>query len=207
MGALMATEEGSDQELTPKEQELTKRKLWLAIIIMIGIASIVIRLLTRYEFDNSALLYVGIPFLISLAIAAFRPLSSEENLWHAFRNHNYIALIVFLSSSVVLFEGFVCVLFFMPIYFIIVSIGYAIARSYNNRKNRNGSTLVSLLPLLILATSLEGTSDNLSLDRESHVIVSKVTNLSPAEVMHNISLPFDLQKDRDWLIAVFPMMK
>ena len=201
----MVTEEPEDRVRTPEKQEAKTRRLWLAILIMIAVASIAIRILMKYDFDNSALLYIGIPFLISMAITAFRPPSSMEKWWHAYRDHTYIAMIVFLSSSIVLFEGFVCVLLFMPIYFFVVSIVFLIAWYNNSGTRRNGKTFVSVLPLLILATALEGTSDNLSLNRESQVTVSKVANLTPAEIMHNLSQPFGLQKDRDWLISIFPM--
>lgn len=202
---LMATEKHNDRQLTSNEQDLKKRGQLLAILVMIGVASIGIRILIQYEFDNSALLYVGIPFLISLAIAAWRPLSSNEHWWHAYRDHTYIALIVFLSSSVVLFEGFVCVVFFMPIYFFVVSLGFVIGWFRNSRNNRRGNTFVSVLPLLVFATSFEGTTDTLSLERESHITVTKVAGLAPAKIMRNIAQPFGLQKDRGWLISIFPM--
>jgi len=187
------------------EQAAKKRKLWLAILVMIAVASIAIRILIEYDFDNSALLYIAIPFLISLAITAFRPPRSREKWWHAYRDHTYIALIVFLASSVVLFEGFVCVLMFMPIYFLVVSIGFLISWYGHSKEQRKGKTFVSALPLLILVTALEGTSDDLSLNRESQVAVTKIAELSPAEIMTNLSKPFHLQKDRGWLISIFPM--
>lgn len=191
--------------MTAETANKNNRNRWLAVIITIGIASLLIRMLMRYDFDNSALLYVGIPFLISLAIVAFRPPSSREKWWHAYRDHAYIALIIFLSSSIVLFEGFVCVLFFMPIYFLVVSVGFLIAWYNNTRSARGGKTYISILPLLVLATSLEGTSDFLSFERESHVTVTKTASLSRDEILRNMAQPIDLQKDRGWLISIFPM--
>ena len=201
----MAPQERADLEDPPERQEAKKRRVWVGILILIAVASIAIRLLMQYEFNNSALLYVGIPFLISIAITVFRPPSSREKWWYVYRDHSYIAMIVFLGSSVVLFEGFVCVLFFIPIYFLIVSIGFLIRWCINSSKRRAGKTFASVLPMLVLASALEGTSPDLSFDRESQVIVSKVTNLSPAEIMTNLAQPFGLQKDRDWLISIFPM--
>jgi hypothetical protein len=189
----------------PFDQEARNRKVWVAVLVLIAVASIVIRLLFRYDFSHSALLYVAIPFLISLAIAAYRPPKSAEKWWHYYRDHTYAALIVFLGSSIVLFEGFVCVLFFMPIYFLVVSIGFLIAWYHEIAKRRHSKTFVSVLPLLILATSLEGTSEKLSVDRTSQVTVSKVANLSPAEIMSNLAQPINLQKNRGWLISIFPM--
>lgn len=177
----------------------------VALILLIGVASIAVRVLIHYEFDNSALLYIGIPYLISLAIVIYKPIETREEWWHQYRDHSLTALVVFLASSVVLFEGFICVLFFLPIYFLAVSIAFFISWISATRKRRRGSTYISVLPLLLIGASLEGTSDTLSMNRDSHVIVTKVANMSPRDVMRNIAEPFDLQKDRHWMLSIFPM--
>jgi len=195
----------NEPDLGPQDRDVKARSIGVLILILVAAASITIRMLDRYQFHQSALLYIGIPFLISLAIVAFRPPSSKDKWWHAYRDHSLIALIVFLSSSVVLFEGFICVVFFMPIYFLIVSIGFLIGWYWNSRHSRRGKTLVSVLPVLMLATAFEGTTETLSMNRESQITVSKIAHLSPSEIMSNLSQPFGLQKDRHWLISIFPM--
>jgi hypothetical protein len=52
---------------------------------------------------------------------------------------------------------------------------------------------------------LEGTTETLSVPRDSHVVVTKAANLSAEQVMANIARPFDLQKDRHWMLTLFPM--
>ena len=177
----------------------------IAWIVLVGIASIAVRLLIEYEFDTSALLYVGIPYLISLIIVLYRPVKTNERWWHQYRDHSLTALSVFLASSIVLFEGFVCVLFFLPIYFLVVSIAFVIRRFEVSRERRQGGTYAIVLPILVLASSLEGTAESLTLPRNNHVIVTKTANLSAAQVMGNIAEPFDLKKDRHWMLALFPM--
>jgi hypothetical protein len=202
----MATDEFERQILTIEEQEARdRRQLTLAILVCIAVASIAIRILIRYDFNNSALLYIAIPFLISLAIATFRPPRSNRKWWYAYRDHTYIALIIFLGSSIVLFEGFVCVLFFMPIYFLVVSIGFLLAWYRNSGNRRNSTTFVTALPLLILATAFEGTSEDLSFSRVSEVSASRSASLPPAEIIKNLSEPINLQKNRNWLLSIFPM--
>lgn len=175
----------------------------VAIILLIGLASLSVRLLLHFQLDKSALLYVAVPYLIALGIVLIRPDHSSEKWWHGYRDHALSALIVFFASSIVLFEGFICVLYFLPIYFLGITIAFLI--NYQFRKKNNGRTLVSVLPLLILASSFEGTSEQLSLERENHVVVSKVVELSADQIMENIATPFNLQKERNWLISVFPM--
>lgn len=176
-----------------------------ALILVVGVASLAVRMLMHYRFHTSALLYVGIPYLISLAIVINRPMTPRTKWWQEYRDHSLSALAVFFASSIVLFEGFVCILFFLPIYYLGVSIVFFAHWIVLTRRRRRGSTLVSVLPLLILASSFEGTTESLSFNRDSHVVATKITHLSPQQVMQNIASPFDLKKDRDWLIAVFPM--
>ncbi|MBT8100228.1 MAG: hypothetical protein KJO82_10775 [Gammaproteobacteria bacterium] len=177
----------------------------VTVILLIGIASILVRLLMQYHFDRSALLYVGLPYLISLAIVMYRPIKTYDKWWKQYRDHTFDALAVFFASSIVLFEGFVCVIFFLPIYFFGISIAFLIHWMIESRRRRRGNTMVSILPVLILVSSLEGTTETLSVDRVSHVVVTKQANLSAAEIMQNLAEPFDLRKDRHWLLSVFPM--
>lgn len=181
------------------------RTRWIAILLLIGIASIAVRLLMHYDFHSTGLLYIGIPYLIALAIVIIKPVHPGEKLWRQYLDHSLTALVVFLASSVVLFEGFICVLFFMPIYFGVVSIAFLIHWLIRKIERQRGTTVVSLLPLLLIATSLEGTTPALSFGRDAHVVVTKVTAVPPSEVMRNLRQPFDLRKQRGRLLSVFPM--
>jgi hypothetical protein len=200
----------SPDDLRDKWEQLhdrfgTSRVNAVAWILLVGVASIAVRLLVEYSFDTSALLYVGIPYIISLLIALYRPVRTNEQWWHQYRDHSLTALSVFLASSIVLFEGFVCVVFFLPIYFLVVSIGFVIRWFDVSRKRRNGSTYAFVLPVIVLASSLEGTSETVTVPRDSHVVVTKTANLTVEQVMDNIAQPFNLQTDRHWMLALFPM--
>ena len=50
----------------PIFKEIRNRNILLLVII--GVVSVLIRLLMEYGFDRSALLYVGIPFLIAIIL-------------------------------------------------------------------------------------------------------------------------------------------
>jgi len=102
----------------------TKRRRNILILLVIGTASLLIRLLMSYEFDRTALLYVGIPFLVALALL-FVVEKPEKPSLHRYYGHIVMwSLIVMLGTSIVLFEGFICVLMFMPIYFAIILLMY-----------------------------------------------------------------------------------
>ncbi len=64
---------------------------------------------------------------------------------------------------------------------------------------------ISLVPLLIMVASLEGTHPSLTFERNAHVVVSRTVQLSARQIMHNIRLPIELEKDRSGLLSVFPM--
>ena len=102
----------------PMFKEVRNKNILLLVII--AVVSILIRLLMEYNFDRSALLYVGIPFLIAITLLFIERPKSPDNWKRRYVNIIILSLIIMLASSVILFEGFLCVVMFMPIYFFIV---------------------------------------------------------------------------------------
>ena len=178
-----------------------KRMKATAYILLIGGVSFLIHALFTVGLGHSALLYMLIPYGISVIITFLRSYDEPKTRGERYGRHIGNAFIVLLASSIVLLEGVVCVIFFFPIYFIIVTIEYAFAPS-----DDNNSKLRSVwVPAIVLVMSLEGTTDFLSLDRNYSVSVTKVTSLSVSEVKENLASPFNLDKKRDWMLSVFPM--
>lgn len=183
----------------------TNRKRLVLILIMIALASLAVRALIGYQFHESALLYVGIPFIIAMMLILLRPLG--EVSW----KKRYLiliidAFIVMLGSSVVLFEGFVCVVMFMPIYLLILLIIF-IAEAFRQRSKKNGRHTLSMhiLPALVLFSSFEGVNTDFSFDRAESVSVTRVVPISVAEIKQNLQQPMDLQTSRPWFLSLFPM--
>lgn len=183
----------------------SRRSGLLRLFLIVGVASLLVRLLLNWGFGHSALLYVATPYLISLAIIAFYPLHTADRWWTSWINHIVIALAVFLASSIVLFEGFICVLFFMPIYFAVVCVGFLLAWIKHKTAQRTDRLRVSFVPLLILVVSLEGTHPNLTFERDAHVVVTRTVQISAAQIMQNIRQPVALEKERSGMLSVFPM--
>ena len=102
----------------PVFNEVRNRNILLLVII--GVVSLLIRLLMEYNFDRSALLYVGIPFLIAITLLFIERPEPPHNWKRRYVNIIILSLVIMLGSSIILFEGFVCVLMFMPIYFFII---------------------------------------------------------------------------------------
>ena len=178
-----------------------KRSWLLCYLALIGIFVLYNHLLISKKLYHSALLYVLIPYFISVAITLFRPKSDSGSLLGRYFNHILTALSIFLSTSILIGEGFICILFFAPIYLIFVSIAY-INRYILNKKNNKYSIV---LPALIILMSMEGVAPSLSLPRHSSVEVTQSTNLSVKEIKDNLAKEFTLDKKRHWLLSIFPM--
>ncbi len=178
----------------------------LFLFIMIAAGSIAIRILMKYNFDKSALLYIGIPFLISLGLIWVRNPAENPSLKKRYLNRLIDAFIIMLGSSIVLFEGFVCVVMAMPIYLIVILILFLVDLGQERARKRGKSTLsMHLLPLLIVISAFEGVTPQMSFNRQEHVSVSRVVEASIAEIKHNLIQPMELQKARPWFLHIFPM--
>jgi hypothetical protein len=178
----------------------------LLILSIIGIASLLIRLLIEYEFDRSALLYVGIPFFVAVALLFVERPQNPSNWKRRYINIIIMSLIVMLGSSIVLFEGFVCVVMFMPIYFAIILLMFlfeALDRALKNKQQ--GKHYVHLLPILIVLSAFEGVVPELSFERDNVVVQQKVIAASIEEIKQQLLQPMQLDKSRHWLLSLFPM--
>jgi len=189
-----------------KNKHFRNKSRLVFILVMIAVSSVLVRLLIEYRFDDSALLYVGIPFLIALALIQIRDPAEPRHWKKHYLNQLIDAFIIMLGSSVLLFEGFVCVVMFMPIYLIIIVVMFAINVIRDRSKKQGPGTLgMHVLPLLIVVSAVEGTSPVVSFDRDEQVSVSRVVDKSIAEIKNNLTQPMSLQKNRQWFLSLFPM--
>ena len=137
------------------------KKDTLIIIGLIVVFSLGFRMLSHYEFDTSALLYIGFPLLISVALILFTGKGTSQNWKVRYWNHMRSALIVMLVSSILLFEGFLCVLMFIPIYFGVILCVFLIEFIYRSTSGKPGGKIsVHLLPVILVVSSLEGVHHN-----------------------------------------------
>lgn len=157
-------------------------------------------------FANSALLYVGIPFLVSFAIFQLSPTPEGERLGPAYLRHLLVATIIMLATSAVLFEGFICVLFFAPIYFIIVSLTYLFRFWGQKRKAKRYSKLQSAIwPLAVMILAVEGLSPSTTFERESSVTRTVIIDADIAALKANMAAPMRLPQSRHWFLSIFPL--
>ena len=187
---------------------LKHRGLFLLLLIMVF--SIGFRLLDQYQFSKSGVFYIGFPFLIAIALAAFtRRFEVQHNVTTGWKrkywNHFRDATIVMLGSSIVLFEGFICVVMFMPIYYGVMLVTFVLDGVIRATSKRRGRIPVHILPALALFFSLEGITPNLSFDRNDQVHVSKIVNADVETIRRNLHRPIEIPAERDWFLQLFPM--
>ena len=182
-----------------------KRMVMLVVLVITGIASVVIKLLVRHDLDHTALLYLAVPYGVAVAITLLRPYAANDTWWRVYVSHSLTALVVFLGSSAVLFEGFICVLFFMPIYFFVVALAFIanwISVARGNRKNNMRATAI---PLLIALLSIEGTSEVTTFSRVNSATATATISTPQQELLQNLATPFELPASDDWMLSFFPM--
>ena len=188
----------------PIFKEIRNRNILLLVII--GVVSVLIRLLMEYGFDRSALLYVGIPFLIAIILLFIERPEPPHNWKRRYVNIIILSLVIMLGSSIILFEGFVCVVMFMPIYFFIIFLMFLLEafKRYRNSKNQ-GTNYAHVLPVVILLSAFEGVVPEFSFEREYEVVSEKIVSANIDDIKKQLQQPIELNKPRHWLLTLFPM--
>ncbi len=105
------------------------RSQTIRIIFIIAVIAIVICVILDSLFATSALLYLAVPFIVSVLIHQFIPYETDDTRSRQLFNHLRDATVVMFATSFILFEGFICVLMFMPIYYLCALIHYAFTRN------------------------------------------------------------------------------
>lgn len=183
-----------------------KHPKWAYLLFTIGVFSFLIRLILDSNFANSAVLYVAIPFLVSFAIFQFTEKPKSGRLWMRYLAHLRDATIIMLATSVVLFEGFLCVLMFMPIYYLIVTIGFgAEALFRKNEEGKRSKLKASVFPMVIALLAIEGLSPSTSFERQNQVMRTVVVNASIDQLKANMAAEINLSARRHWFLSIFPL--
>jgi hypothetical protein len=165
----------------------------------------VVRLLIKAKLDHSSLLYLGVPFLLAMALLTMSSREKNHNNYKTdYMNLLRDSLIVMLGSSLILYEGFLCVLMFMPIYFGVILLVFLVDSVWQSFSKTNRLS-AHALPILMILMSLEGTTESLSFNRYHQVEASQIVGLSIEEIKQNLSKPIDLEQTRPWFLHLFPV--
>ncbi|MDA7946250.1 MAG: hypothetical protein MPJ78_02095 [Hyphomicrobiaceae bacterium] len=177
----------------------------LRTLIAIGVSVIAIRGLVFTKTFHSGLLYIGWPFLLSLMIYYFMP-QADGTTWRGrFWNNVRLSMIVMFASSLILMEGYVCVIMFMPIFF--VGVFLAFLSQYLKHRYGSGSINAHIIPVCVAFIALEGVTDATTFNRYNEVSYTRLVQSDVETIKRRLAKPPTPKGDRHWLISIFPMPK
>jgi hypothetical protein len=148
----------------------SERAINLGLVAGIAVAGLAYRLVVSQHLEQTALLFIGIPAILAVIVAATpRAKSVTGSIMKAIT-------IALLLSGPLLGEGFICILMAAPLFYLVGAIvGLIIASA----KRHGKSTMVSCLVLVgLLPMSSEGLHPRLSFNREETVQASRVIGAS-----------------------------
>lgn len=177
----------------------------ITLLLFAAAATVAIRILFHIEIHSTAVLYVAVPFFIALGLIVFTRSPQGEDLRSSYLRLMRESMIVFLATSVFLHEGFLCVLFFIPIYIVVVTIVFIIAAIYNHAKSSTGKLYSSILPALVIASSIEGVIPEFTFPTRYNVSTTHVIPLTPEEIRHNLVKPMHIDRSDNAMLSMFPM--
>ena len=181
-----------------KERSIFRSLQTFYIVLVLGLAAGAYRILIWGKLNDSAALYIGLPLLIALALALL-PKSGSTAI-----NSIKVTLIGVLLSAPVFGEGFLCILFSLPIFLsVAVAIG-AIIDVQRIRKNRGGMLKVSCIVFFAAILALEGTTPELSFNRQHEVSVTRILPLSIEETRATLAGSPALTTPYPVFLRIFP---
>ncbi len=175
----------------------------LLLIIFVGAFVLLARLLHHTDSFHTGLLYIAQPFTLSLAIYYFTSHTDGTTWLKHFWNNLRTFLIVILASSIILMEGYVCVIMAIPLFvliFIIMFITMYIASKLGKKSPKS-----YILPGIVILASLEGTTPEFTFNRYNRVSYTQTVDIDVKTVKQRLTNPLQFQGDRHWILSIFPM--
>jgi len=182
-----------------------KRFLWFVVLVAISFS--IVWLLQKNGFVHSALLYIGTPIVLSLISYSFGAYDKKpKNLFQASLDTMLVATFLIFSSSIILQEGWICILILLPIFYLSWSVAFVVRWLYYRKHlNKKLKAFSFALPVLALLASLEGVFPQTTFERYQIVQHSSVTDQSVDELKANLTKQLEFSGDRHWFLKLFPL--
>ena len=177
--------------------------IWIVMISLIGVFVLASRFLDYSGKFHTGLLYIAIPYGLSLLLYYLTPYKKAETWKRRFWNNLRGFLIVMLASSIFLMEGYVCVIMAMPLFLIVLVFSFLTTYIWNTYGKNSPKSY--LFPALIIMASLEGTTPEFTFNRYNEVSYSQVIDLDIDTIKARIETPIQFQGNRHWILSIFPM--
>jgi len=90
------------------------KPIWIRYMMILGVITLLTRLVLDSRFATGAFFYCFLPFLFGVILYVFIPQPKGWSVGKRIARHLLATVIVMLTSSALLFEGFICVLMAAP---------------------------------------------------------------------------------------------
>jgi hypothetical protein len=160
------------------EERVSRAQIRLALLVGgVAAATIVDRVVYLGGIDQTAALFVGLPGVLAVVVALTPRAGSATGM--AVK----AMTILLLVAGPLYGEGFVCVLFVSPLFYLVaVVVGGSIDAIRHWRGKRASSYSLVLLPTLLVLFSLEGTTGPATFARDQTVSATRVVAGTPRDV-------------------------
>lgn len=160
------------------------RRQLLAVIAGAVVAGLAFRAMRTAGLDHTALVFVGIPALLAVAVT-LTPRPGSVN--GVVMKSTTLALLI---AGTLMGEAFVCVLMASPL---IYAVALLVAGAVQRQRMKMGRSGAAYAPLLVFVAAsvpaLEGVAPRLSFPREHTVGISRVVAATPDEVRATLAAP------------------
>jgi hypothetical protein len=170
----------------PERTHNRSRNRLLALIFGVAAASLAYRIATATSLEHTALVFVGVPAILAVAVAMTPQAGTARGT--IFR----ATTLALLLAGVAFGEAFVCILFAAPlIYLVAGGIGFFIDWSAKRRREKSaGFAHAPALVLLVAAIpAMEGVVPRFEFPRDAEVTAVRVVPASAAEVERALASP------------------
>lgn len=171
----MSQSQQGSPELPPGARPGRANWILAGLVAAVGVAAFVVAFRTGRR--DSALLFVGPPVLFSVALVL---LPGGGTHWRVFR----FTTVGLLLAAVALHEGAICVILAAPL---VYGVAHGTAGLIRLIRGTSRRFVVLPLPLLLLASGVEGTTPDLRFDPDQSVQVHRVVTLTPEEVAAHLA--------------------
>ena len=179
---------------------------WLRWVFLIGLAAVVTRLILDSSFGTTTIFYVATPYLIGLAIYLAVPPSGEMTKMGRALRHMRSASIVMFASSLLIFEGWICILFAFPIYLLFAGIVLALMPPPRHKPEDITDVFrAGAAPLLVAAITLHGLYPGFQGEREQSVTRTRVIAADISEIKAKLAEPIVYEETRSRFLSLFPL--
>ena len=178
---------------------------WLRWFLLIALVTALTRVALSSYFSTTAMFYVGVPYVVGLLIYIFTPNPDDQTRGGRAMRHFRSTTIVMLASSMILFEGFICVLFAAPIYLFFAMLVLLTTPAPGEDPDKDRKLRFAGVPIVVGLLAMEGITPALSFQRDHSAAFTRIVEADIPELKRRLAEPIVLEEDRSAFLSVFPL--